>query len=185
MATNIDTLWPRYIRPDVMSPSLILKVRAEALKTQTNGILYAEINSEEIDEGENIRLTFDIIVPLLDDYRHSILMVGHAKDFPYPAIVDAEVFRDDKSSFRVLLERGFIGAITGKPINRADNDEEFSALIDKVVWSSQVGTALQSLIARAKEALIENEQSDSPALLTPAEAPSSTPTSEIENSDRE
>ncbi|MCI0486824.1 MAG: hypothetical protein L0229_09510 [Blastocatellia bacterium] len=180
MAEQVKSLWPTQIRPHILSPITILKAQAEALVRQTGGILLADIKRKEI-EGEKVELAFEIVVPVLDGYRQRILNVAHDKDLPYPCIVDAEVFKNsDREQFRNFLEGGLkfsfgdanktesveftspiikAGRLSRLQVaNKADSDVEFTDIIAKVLQSPQVLSTAQSLIARASEALAENEQ---------------------------
>ena len=155
MSEQIKSLWPAEIRPHILSPMIILKAQAEALVKQTGGILSADVKRKET-EGGKVELTFDIVVPALNGYRHRILNVAYDMNLPYPCIVDAEFFSSGaKSVFRGFLE--------GRPppdafSNRADSDTEFIDIIAQVLQSSHILSIAQSLIARASEALAENEQ---------------------------
>jgi hypothetical protein len=175
MSDNIQSLWPDQIRPRILSPLAILKAQGDALAIKTGGVLLADIKSKEI-ENDRVALTFDIVVPALNDYHHRILSAGYSKDLPYPVVVDAEIFRSQKTQtgLRAFLEAGFLGELANKPINRADSDQEFIALVSKVLKSPQVLSAAQSLIARATDALDERGQQDQPARQHPLELPPDT-----------
>jgi len=135
MSQNIQSLWSPEIKAKVLSPLTILNGQAEALALQTRGVLLAQIASEELD-GQRIRLSFDLVVPALNGSRHRILRVVQREDLPYPAFVEAEIFRH-------------LGA-SSKPAN---TDFEFTQTIKEVLQSSQVLSLAQSLIARANEIL--------------------------------
>ncbi len=155
MATNVQSFWPRVIRPKILSPLAILRGQAEALATQTGGVLLAEVTKKDIATDHKNRtdaLTLDIVVPALSNYRHRILRVVHAKDQPYPAIVEAEIFRLCRKA--IFEDSGALK--TSDAENRADTDQEFIALVKKVLGSPQVLSAAQSLIARATDALVGN-----------------------------
>src|SRR5215510_13181875 len=91
MSQNIQSLWSPDIKATVLSPLTILKGQAEALALQTGGVLLAEI--VEYREEDNVSLSFDLVAPALQGSRHRILRVIHQEGLPYPAKVEAELFR--------------------------------------------------------------------------------------------
>jgi hypothetical protein len=154
MTETVKSLWPPQIRPNILSPMTILQAQAVALLQQTGGVLSADIKRRE--EGDKLILTFDIVVPALDGYRHRVLVLAHGRDMAYPAVVDAEVFRPTGlASVREFIEaqQAPLLGVTKKPVNRADSDQELVDLVGKVLQSPHVLSAAQSLIARASEAL--------------------------------
>lgn len=159
ISQTIESLWPDQIRPRVRSPNAILKAQAMALAEQTAGVLLGEIILRHEDEGL-VGLEFNIVVPALGSYRHRILTVKHAPDLPYPSIVDAELFNTPPGTKSALQAFAEIAVGMGGPQarNRADSDAELIALIARVLKSSQVLSAAQSLIARASDALGEEPQ---------------------------
>lgn len=134
MAQNIQSLWSPDIKATVMSPIVILKGQAEALALQTGGVLLAEI-VEEYEAGD-VTLSFDLVAPALKGSRHRILKVIHRDGMPYPAKLEAEIFRNLVSS-----------------TTSAYTDEGFTEKVAQVLRSSQVSSIAQSLIARANEVL--------------------------------
>lgn len=163
ISQTIESLWPDQIRPRVRSPNAILKAQALALAQQTAGVLLGEIILRQEEEGL-LGLEFNIVVPALGGYRHRVLTVKHAPDLPYPAIVDAEVFstplesRGALSRIAGVMEAGVVALAGAFPNNRAASDGELITLVARVLKSSQVLSAAQSLIARASDALDEEVQ---------------------------
>lgn len=150
MSKNIQSLWPEQISKKTLSPRAILRAQAEALATQTGGILVADIKEKE-NEHEIIMLDFDVVVPVLGNYRHRLFRLAHQKDFPYPAMVDAEVFGSGgKHFFNRFLE---YDAHPDAAKNFASGDQQLVMLIEQVLHSSQVVSATQSLLARASDAI--------------------------------
>ncbi|HEX5874707.1 MAG TPA: hypothetical protein VFY60_08660 [Pyrinomonadaceae bacterium] len=131
---NIQSLWSPDIKATVLSPLTILKGQAEALALQTGGILLAEV-IEEREEG-SVLLFLDLVAPALNGSRHRILKVTHNEDMPYPARLEAEVFR--------TLINSSTSAFT---------DEGFTDNVAKVLKSPHVLAIAQSLLARANEAI--------------------------------
>ena len=187
MPTNINSLWPAQIRVPVQSPWAILNGQAEALGRQTAGLLLGEIRRREVEE-QKVALSFDIVVPALNGYRHRILTVSHDKDMLYPAVVDAELLRRTSISgveaLRAVsetLKQFSSGAEPKTPVNRADSDQELIEIVAKVLRSPYVISTAQSLIARASDALAAKEQQAqnlpaSPNPELPAVAPPAIPT---------
>src|SRR5258708_17722051 len=111
MSNQVQSLWPADIRPGILPPRSILRGQAEALAMQTDGILQAEVGSEGTRLSAKVILTFDLVVPALHGYRQNILKVAHSKDLPYPAVVDAEIFRYeqmDNISLASFLKTGSV-----------------------------------------------------------------------------
>lgn len=134
MVQNIQSLWSPDIKGTVMSPSIILKGQAEALALQTGGVLLAEV-VEERGEDE-VSLSLDLVAPVLQRSRHRVLRVTHSLNMPYPAKVDAEVFKR-----------------TGYVYKYAYTDHAFTEIVAEVLRSNEVSSVAQSLIALANEAL--------------------------------
>jgi hypothetical protein len=166
MIEELHSLWPEAIRSNISSPWAILQVQAEALGTQTDGVLLGSIEKREDDDEKKVTLTFDIVVPILDGYRHRILAVSHRKEMAYPAFVDAEVFRTGalKSylSASLAIAQVLEGSPKTKPPNQADSDQQLMGLLKKVLESSEIVSTATSLIALANDALAEKEREASP-----------------------
>lgn len=150
MSENTSSLWPTQIRASVQSPTAILRVQAAALMKQTNGLLDAEATQKFNSKHELIIINFDIVVPLLNNYRHRIMRAAHAKELPYPVIVDADIFSGFREHYNYFLENG---SFAGTSSNKADSDQAFIELIGLVLRSPTVVTAAQSLIARVSDVL--------------------------------
>ena len=151
MSENAQSLWPDVIRAKVQSPHSILAAQAEALTRQTNGVLVGNVGLGSSEDDDTV-LSFNIVVPELDNYRHRILMVQHGKDMHYPAAIDAEVFRPRGLAGLQAAMSGLVGGEGKKPANRADSDKELIELVAKVLRSPYVVSVAQSLIARAEDA---------------------------------
>ena len=157
MSESIQSLWPEQVRQRAQSPRQILRTQATALGLQTGGILLGEIKYKE-REDETVTLDFDVVVPALDGYRHRLFSVAYKKEFPYPAMVNAPIFG---SNGRTFLSRFMeSGGITRSAANCAENDHDLMSLIGQVLHSPQVISAVQSLLARASDALDDMEHPD-------------------------
>jgi hypothetical protein len=158
MSNQVQSLWSPQIHPRVLSPRQILGAQALELPKMTGGLLKAEIREAQFTEtgAKHPRtiLFFEIVAPSLN-YRHPIMSVAYEKDMPYPAFIESEA----------ILTSGFIMQLfiknelpDGKHSSQADSDEEFVALLSKVLGSSQVVAIVQSILARATEALDVTDQ---------------------------
>jgi hypothetical protein len=166
MADQVHSLWPEVIRPNISSPSAILHVQAAGLSAQTKGILLGEVGKRADDDGKQITWTFDIVVPILNGYRHRILTVSHGKDMAYPAFVNAEIFRTGSIGSYLSASRAISQLLEGGPKtkfpNQADSDQQLMELLKRVLESSEIISTAQSLIALANDALAEKERESSP-----------------------
>jgi len=151
---KLQSLWSPQIKADILSPKQILAVQASALTSATKGMLVGELTESQVDDGQ-IRLSLDMAAPALK-YKQRILTASYTPSRVYPAQIDADLFRP----------KG-LAAITGslqavqqlhlaqgkKPESRADSDEEFISLVERVRQSSEVVSIAQSLVAQANEAM--------------------------------
>lgn len=145
--TESHSLWPGQIRAGIQSPLAILQVQALALERQTSGVLTAEVLKKK-DGGDRVELSFNIVVPALDGFRHRVMNVAHAENQPYPALISAEIFRGYVAFYDNFLTDG---TVLAKTPNRADTEEEFRNIIAQVFTSTNVVTTAQGLIARATD----------------------------------
>ena len=152
MSDTVQENWPSEVREMVQSPLSILLERAGELTQRTKGQLVGEVTPRE-REDDRVELQFDMVVPDLQNYRHRIMTVSHRPLLPYPAVIDAELFRSGVlGSLQLFIEHQMIvGGEGKKPANRADSDEEFLDLVKKVLYSSHVRSVSQSLILRVAE----------------------------------
>jgi hypothetical protein len=163
MVQTGTSLWPDEIRAVVKSPLSILLEQADALTSQTGGVLVGKL-SKSVTDDKTV-LNFDVIVPELDGYRLRIMVVTHKKDMNYPAMVDAEVFRPRGLGLGALnfTTANAIQAMQAmmeepkKPANRADSDKELTELVRQVLRSGYVVSVAQSLISRVADANAEME----------------------------
>jgi hypothetical protein len=146
---------------------------ASDLELSTGGTLRGEVGRRAAGD-DRIALSFDIVVPALDGSRHRILTIGHAKDRPYPALVDAEVlqaptgdstkestfFSDWRTSQFRLPEslRGTIQSETWAELKEkaklgqsAAGDRELRAMLSEILKNPRVISLAVSLVALANE----------------------------------
>jgi hypothetical protein len=146
MSQDPSSLWPSGIRAKIQSPKALLKIQAEALARQTEGVLNGDVRQKEGQE-DRTAFSFDIVVPALDNYRHPILNVAYRKELPYPCVVQAEFFRSS-NAYDLFMNQGMLLRASD---NVAENDDEFLSILSIVLQSPQVVSVAQSLIARAEE----------------------------------
>ena len=152
MSTAKQSLWPSEIKPGIQIPFAILQQQAEALTKQTEGLLVGEVKVSHNEDRSVTHVALDMVVPLLDNYRHRVLSVTHRANLIYPAEVDAELFRRTASA---RLEVDPSGR-TGRP-NEAASDNQLLELVKKVLESVEVKALAISLIAKVTE-LMEQRQ---------------------------
>ncbi|MFN0079523.1 MAG: hypothetical protein ACKVY0_23910 [Prosthecobacter sp.] len=68
---------------DTETPLQIMREQANVLKQATRGLLNASITTTPLTLGQ-MRHSFYLVAPLLNDYRHLLFSVEHGID-PYPA----------------------------------------------------------------------------------------------------
>ncbi len=169
MARQVQSLWPEAIRSNIPSPYAMLRTQADALAEQTGGLLVGEVRRREAAD-DRVAMSLDIVVPALDGARFRILTVGYGKEMVYPAVLDAEVFRNSArrrkepgvflqtatfqvpESLRKKLDTNRAELQESAELGeRADSDRELYELIAKVLKSPQVVSLAQSLIARVND----------------------------------
>ena len=166
MAATIPILWSDDISVDVLSPVAILQAQEEPLIQRTKGLLEAKIETVT-NEGGKVQLRFDLVAPVLGNFRRRILVATHQKDLVYPVVVQAECFVSDDGSpiFTALAQahvKKFLLTNPNKLLEgqrKAATSQEFIALVGDVLRSSQVRSLIQSLIARSND---QHTSSESP-----------------------
>ncbi|HTU18649.1 MAG TPA: hypothetical protein VMG10_11360 [Gemmataceae bacterium] len=149
MTSAVKSYWSAQIKPDILSPRLLLRMQADALTEQTKGVLVGELLESEREDG-NMVLTLDMVAPAIN-YRHRVLTARYTQGRLYPVLLDADIFRSKENIGSVV--RSFSDVLEGKkPECQADNDEELAKLVEKVLTSSSVVSMAQSLIALSNEA---------------------------------
>ncbi len=135
MAEMIRNLWPDdVIKAEVLTPLTIMKHQAGLLREKTNGLLCAEVRTE--NESGEVKHTFEIIVAALDNYRYQLFQISHASDLVYPATVIADSLLDPFANVEYP---------------QAASQDELFDLISVVLNAKDAKSVLHSLIARANE----------------------------------
>jgi hypothetical protein len=170
MAENSESMWPEEIRPSVQSPYSILATQADALTKQTGGVLVGKVTGGGT-ENNLVLLSLSMVVPTLGDFTQHIMTVRHKAGMPYPAVVDAELFRAlDPVGLAAAIQsiQSMQVELTGRsapldpeeqrPANRADSDKELMEMVRKVIRSRYIVSVAQSLISRAEDRMARGER---------------------------
>ncbi len=154
MATTIPDLWSSDIQVDVLTPVAILRMQVSYFDKKTQGILQAGVSTTSTDDRHLHGL--DLIAPLLDHYRKTLLTAEHRRDEAYPVVITSQALvPEDKRSgkkpyFDEIEVPGGVGQVD--PSRReANTQEEFIELVRQVLQSGTVRSLIQSLIARSNE----------------------------------
>jgi hypothetical protein len=155
MSATIPVLWSDDITVDVLSPVAILRSQTGPLSQITKGLLEAGIETITSDSGK-VQLQFDLVAPVLNNFRRRILLATHQKDLVYPVVVEAECFISEDSSpiLRGIARIQSPLQVTNQLLEgqrRAATDQEFIKLVGEVLRSPQVRSLIQSLIARSND----------------------------------
>ncbi len=168
---TIPDLWPEDIRADVIDPVAILRAQEASLTNRTHGLLRVEVRSFEHKEENTKKATtvihnFDLIAPVLNEYRITLLRAIHAADLIYPVLVQSRVFDPDFKVGNVPVPKvggdpNYMPLVASQPpmlpepprpdpeYRQAATQDDFIKLITDVLKSSWVRSLIQSLIARS------------------------------------
>src|SRR5690242_2482671 len=83
-----ESLWGEIPEERRRVPAEILKEQAAELSTMTRGLLEGYVTSSTL--LGNIRLSFDVVAPLLDHYKMQLLTVDHPVEM-YPLSVRSDI----------------------------------------------------------------------------------------------
>lgn len=138
MADEVASYWPDDFSVKVLSPLAVLRIQAGTLSTKTHGVLTGEVVTAKTPK--TVAHELQLIAPALEGERRTILTVTHAAKDPYPATLEAAVFKpaEDKLVFEEW-----------RPV--AATTQEFAELVKKVLQSKQVRGVIESLLARSQE----------------------------------
>ena len=173
-STQLD-LWPQDIgSEDVLTPEEILKAQADAIQARTNGLIRGEILRHETDD--RIVLGMEI-VSLRVDSRVRLFEAQHRREFEYPVAIKShqsglpqflkrEYFVPGRSTLASVvstlgaIDVAFKGASGEWQTNEwvANSPIEFTDLVGKILGTSEVMSAVISLIARSQRSGSSPEQ---------------------------
>jgi hypothetical protein len=130
MTHRTESLWSLEIQPEIQSPNEILETQADLLRTQTEGLLAAEVGiTREADEPA-VCLTLDIAVPGLAGSRHRLLTARHPSARVYPCLVETQLL--------ALADVAY-------------SHEEFRDTVRQVLQSANITSLVLSLMTEAKK----------------------------------
>ncbi len=170
MASTALDLWPQDIgSEDVLTPEEILKAQAAAIQVRTNGLIRGEILRHESDD--RIVLGMEI-VSLRVDSRVRLFEAQHRREFEYPVAIKSHQsglpsFLQAKYFVQGTISGSDFGlgqvmkeAIGGWQTNEwvANSPMEFTELVGKILGTSEVKSAVISLIARSQRSGSSPEQ---------------------------
>jgi hypothetical protein len=102
MSSLVGDLWPAdLVRPIPTSPIAIMNEQAILLGGKTGGLVLGDIRPEM--EGRAVTLIFELVMPLLENYRYKIMGVVYPADQVYPLDIyvmdDPKIRSEDSTSF--------------------------------------------------------------------------------------
>lgn len=161
MPATIPDLWPDDIRVDVLTPLTILRTQASLLSSKTQGTLLAQVMTTTTDEWVQYQL--DLIAPLLERYRVSLLTARHQLGEAYPVMVTARAFvPKSQAQGEGTPPRARLLTDSSPDHRVAATQEEFIDLVREVLRSSTTRSRIQSLIARSNDTQMSEPPQDSP-----------------------
>lgn len=93
MSSLVGDLWPAdLVHPIPSSPITIMKEQALRLGGKTGELVQGDVRPEM--EGRAVTLIFELVMPLLENYRYKIIGVVYQADRVYP--LDLYVMGDPK-----------------------------------------------------------------------------------------
>ncbi len=123
-------------------PNRILQEQAEVLSKKTQGFLYGRLTNVKFDpDGASscydLATVFDIVVPQLDNYSYTLLIVYSRPESDYPVAVTVEkTLVDDELSFAPQYE--------------CKDEASFIQALQEILSSSDVNRKIQILYAKAR-----------------------------------
>jgi len=147
----MTNLWPAEITEvsEITPPVVILEQQATMLGDMTKNIVLAEVKAEESKTYE-FSYTFDIVAPILDNYRYRLLTIYHHIDF-YPLIiaVEKEIYQDIKLSDKTKKESMAL---------EVDSESKFLEELRKIFRSNKTKRIISALLAQSKSDYNESSQ---------------------------
>lgn len=143
--STIPVLWPE-LRVDVVTPVAVLRVQAASLERLTQGILLGRVVGGEADDQAYFHL--DVVAPGLNTTLR-IVTITHRKGFPYPASL--QWLGQPQPT---PLERTIRALTVEAQQNQqavVSSDDELEELLEKVLRSPSIKSAIYSLLARSND----------------------------------
>ena len=138
----MESLWPEQIDElKVKPPVAILREQASLLGPKTQGIVEARVRSVQRDDpnGYEFAFRFDLVAPGLGQYTYSLFHICHDVElYPVRFVVDRDMgqeIRGDESLIQLL---------------EVDSEEEFIAMLRRILRASKTRRIIGSLLAQAE-----------------------------------
>lgn len=135
----MESLWPEEISKleAIKSPVSILKEQASSLGKMTKNILVGEIVPVEVSQP-NSAYRFNILAPLLRNYRYTLFIVNYNILNMYPIYInlDEEIYKEVYYS-------------SEKEPLKIDNESELISNLTRIFRSNKVKQILKSLMAES------------------------------------
>lgn len=122
-------------------PNSILKEQAEILSKKTGGAVYGTVTNmkfipQDVKVKYNLATIFDVIVPNLDNYRYTLMILYSRPESDYPiAITVGSSLIEDADDFR--------------PQCVCDGRETFIMELKKILSSEEVNKNIEILYSKA------------------------------------
>lgn len=122
-------------------PNVILKEQAEILSYKTGGVIYGKVTNlkfcpQDKNVKYNLASVFEIVVPLLDNYSYTLLVIYSKPEQDYPvAITVGSNPVDDAERFAPRYE--------------CQGMEEFVQAMKEILASDEVNRRISTLYAKA------------------------------------
>jgi len=120
-------------------PDSILKEQISLLASKTNYILYGKptfIKVRSDDISFKVATVFDVVVPALDNYSKTLLIMYSDPETEYPVAISVGKSYDEDCEYF-------------KPKYSCDDKEEFEAAIKEILSSEEVLYIIQILYSKA------------------------------------
>lgn len=123
---------------NALSPIVVLRHVAQQLTERTKGLLVGQTSSSV--NGENEIHEFFVFVSMLDNYRYRLFYVVHKLKQVYPVFVCSPIVAESDPENE-----------SGSFFPTANGQDEFTALVTRVLNAKETKSVIQSLIARVND----------------------------------
>ena len=101
MSSLVGDLWPAdLVKPLAATPLSIMKEQAARLAGKTGDLVQADVTPKV--SGSAVFLNFDLVMPLLENYRYNLITVIHSVDGFFPLtlkVLNKDVKVEDQAAF--------------------------------------------------------------------------------------
>ena len=103
---SYKSLWSDFtVDESEKTPGMYLREQAKTLRMQSRGVLRGEVKQTITDNGM-IQLDLNIVMPISDNYRYTVLTVRHSLEI-YPLTIDSTdktITCNDEKEFLTAFE---------------------------------------------------------------------------------